>query len=150
MGEVIAFRPKPAPVAADELSEIVAWLKPAADWWTGRMQIEVAYHFYMTADYRRILTGREFGEGSPEAARAKQANAEAEHVWRVECLKQVFIPAQHVRHLRWKQDWLRRHGGGTSETALAIARDEAALVDRVHLAKRQQAGRKASRAAVLS
>ncbi|UDL87973.1 hypothetical protein LGH82_22810 [Mesorhizobium sp. PAMC28654] len=136
-------------MVADELTAITAWLNPPSDWWTGRMEIEAAYHFYMTFDYRRILTSREFGQESPEAAKAKQAVREAEHVWRVQCLKQVFIPAQCVRHLRWKQDWLRRHGGGTPETALAIARDEAALVDRIHLAKRQQAGRKANRKAVL-
>jgi hypothetical protein len=71
-------------------------------------------------------------------------------VWQIECLKQIFIPAECVRHLRWKQEWLRRNGGGSPETALAIARDEAALAGRLEIVGRQQAGRKANRKAVLS
>jgi hypothetical protein len=45
MGEVVAFRPKAAPLVTDELAEITGWLKPANCWRTGRMQIEPAHHF---------------------------------------------------------------------------------------------------------
>jgi len=142
MGEVVAFRPRPAPVVVDELAEIIAWLKPAGRWWTGRMQIELAHHFHMMADYRRILAADAFGRESDEAIKAGALAEKAFHAWRVECLKQVFIPAKCIRHLRWKQDWLRRHGGGTSETALALTRDEAALAERLEVVGRQQASRR--------
>lgn len=138
MGEVVQFRPRPT---KDELAEVIAWIKPASDWWTGRMQIELAYHVRMTADFRRILLAHELGRESPEAVESSRLAEKAFQAWRVECLKQIFIPAEAVRHLRWKQDWLQRHGGGSPETALAIARDEAALVDRLGLVRRQQAGR---------
>lgn len=141
MGEVVQFCLRPAPGAKDELAELLVWIKPASDWWTGRMQIELAHHFRMTADFRRILVAHALGKGSPEAAEASRLAEKAFQAWRVECLKQGFIPAEAVRHLRWKQDWLRQHGGGTPETALAIARDEAALVDRLGAVARQQAGR---------
>ncbi|TJX12642.1 MAG: hypothetical protein E5W21_36705, partial [Mesorhizobium sp.] len=61
MGEVVQFRPRPAPDVKDELAELVAWIKPASDWWTGRMQIELARHAYFAADYRRLLAGRQYG-----------------------------------------------------------------------------------------
>lgn len=146
MGEVVQFV---RPQRPDELAEIIAWIKPASNWRSGQMQISLAYHFYMTADYRRILACDAHGRESTEALACSAATEQAYNVWWVECLKQIFIPAGCVRHLRWKQDWLRRHRGGSPETALAIARDEAALVDRIELHKRQQAGRKANRAAVL-
>lgn len=150
MGDVVAFRPKAAPVVVDELAEITAWIKPASDWRTGRMQIELAYHFRMTADFRRILAVDAHGRESREAIQASELAEEAFRAWQIEGLKQVFIPAECVRHLRWKQDWLQRHGGGTPETALAIARDEAALAERLEIIGRQQAGRKANRKAVQS
>lgn len=145
MGEVVQFVP---PARPNELAEIIAWIKPASDWRTGQMQIALAYHFYMTADYRRILASGAHGKESTEALASSAATERAFNVWRVECLKQIFIPADCVRHLRWKQAWLRQHGGSTPETALALARDEAALADRLQAVARQQAGRKASRKAV--
>jgi hypothetical protein len=55
----------------------------------------------------------------------------------------MFIPAKTVRHLRWEQKWLAKLGGtGCKEIALAIARDEAALADRLGLIARQQPGRR--------
>ncbi|PBB96472.1 hypothetical protein [Mesorhizobium sp. WSM3862] len=147
MGEVIQFRLRPEQGIKDELAELIAWIKPASNWRTGQMQIALAYHFYMTADYRRILACDAHGRESKEALACSAATERASNVWRVECLKQIFIPAECVRHLRWKQDWLQRHGGGSPQTALAMARDEAALVDRIDLARRQQAGRQANRRA---
>ncbi|PZV35987.1 hypothetical protein B5V02_22400 [Mesorhizobium kowhaii] len=148
MGEVIAFRPKPPPVG--ELDELIAWLKPAADWRTGRMQIELAHHFRMMTDWRRMLAADAHGRESPEATAERDLADEAFKAWQIECLKQMFIPAECVRHLRWKQEWLRRNGGGSPETALAIARDEAAFAGRIELHSRQQATRKANRLAVPS
>ncbi|MER9533062.1 hypothetical protein NKI89_25095 [Mesorhizobium sp. M0309] len=145
MGVVLAFRPKPAP--AGELDELIAWLKPAADWRTGRMQIELAFHFRMTADFRRILATDAHGRESPEALAEHELADKAFKAWRIECLKQIFIPARCVRHLRWKQEWLRKNGGGCPETALAIARDETTFAGRVALHSRQQATRKANREA---
>lgn len=142
MGEVVAFRPRPVPAVKDELAELTAWLKPASDWWTGRMQIEMAKGLHMAADYRRLLVTKEQGKESSAAIEAGEIAEKAFRAWRIEGLKQVFIPAQCVRHLRWKQEWLRRHGGGTSETALALARDEAALAERLEVVGRQQAGRR--------
>lgn len=150
MGEVIAFRPKPAPVVTDELAEITTWLKPAKDWRTGRMQIELAFHFRMVADFRRILAIDTHGRESHEAIETRELAEKAFQAWRVEGLKQVFIPAERVSHLRWKQDWLQRNGGGTPETALAISRDEVALAGRLEAVGRKQAGRRANRKAVLS
>jgi hypothetical protein len=133
MGEVIAFRPKPAPVMTNELAEITAWLRPASDWWMGRMQTEMAFHYYKLVDHRRLLLMRQHSLDSFVYREAVALTREAEKLWRIECLKQVFIPATTVRHLRWKEDWLRRNGGGTPETALAIARDEAAFAGRIEL-----------------
>ncbi|WP_156941314.1 hypothetical protein [Mesorhizobium sp. LNJC405B00] len=124
------------------MAEITTWLKPASNWRIGRMQIELAHHLYMVADYRRILVADNCGRESPEHMDASKLSDKAEHAWRIECLKQIFVPAEHVRHLRWKQDWLKQHGGGTPETALAIARDETALADRLSIVARQQAGRR--------
>ncbi|CAN7597079.1 hypothetical protein LJR234_004600 [Mesorhizobium amorphae] len=146
MGEVVAFRPKAAPVVVDELAEIIASIKPAGDWWTGHIQIQMAHHFRMTADFRRMLAGAAHGLESVEATGASELAAKAFRVWQIECVKQMFIPAECVRHLRWKQDWLRRNGGGTPETALAIARDEAALAERLEVVARQQAGKAARKA----
>ncbi|RWL45322.1 MAG: hypothetical protein EOR60_15390 [Mesorhizobium sp.] len=132
MGEVIQFVPKaPAIVPADELAEIIAWIKPAKNWRIGQMQIALAYHHYMTADYRRILASDAHGKDSAAAKEHAELSRRAFRVWNVECLKQVFIPAACVRHLRWKEDWLKRHGGGTPETALAIDRDKDALAGRL-------------------
>lgn len=150
MGEVIAFRLKSASVAQDDLAETIDWIKPATDWWTGSMQIELARHAYLLADFRRLLLYREHGRDS-EAGRAAWAlSAKAFEAWRLAGLRQIFIPAQAVRHLRWKQNWLRQHGGGSPETALAIARDEAALADRLEAVARQQAGRKARQRGALA
>lgn len=126
MGEVVAFRPRPAPVVADDLAEIVDWIKPASDWWTGSMQIQLAYHAYMLADYRRVIVYREHGRHTDAGRAASELTEKARNAWLLAGLRQIFIPAKAVRHLRWKQEWLRRHGS-TPETALAIARDEAAL-----------------------
>ncbi|RVA13019.1 hypothetical protein EN939_19590 [Mesorhizobium sp. M7A.F.Ca.CA.002.05.1.1] len=148
MGEVVYFRPKPPP--SGELDELIAWLKPASDWRTGRMQIELAYHFRMTADFRRILATDTHGKDSAEAVFQRDLADKAFKAWQIQCLKQVFIPARCVRDLRWKEDWLRRNGGGSPETALSVARDEAAFAGRIELHSRQQATRKANRKAVRS
>lgn len=150
MGEVVAFRPRPAPIAKDDLAEIIDWVKPASDWWTGSMQIEIARHAYLLADYRRLMLYREHGRGSEEAKAAGELSAKAFEALRLAGLRQVFIPAKAVRHLRWKQEWLRQHGGGTPETALAIDRDERALADRLKAVARQQAGRKANQRSALA
>jgi|GEM_PF-6738843 len=150
MGEVVAFRPKPAPVVKDELTEIIDWIKPATDWWTGSMQIEVARHAYLLADFKRLLLYREHGKDSEAGKAAGELSAKAFEAWRLAGLRQVFIPAKVVRHLRWKQNWLRQHGGGTPETGLAIARDEAALAHRLKAVARQQAGRKANQRGALA
>ncbi|RWI95474.1 MAG: hypothetical protein E5X33_10935 [Mesorhizobium sp.] len=141
MGEVVQFVPRPR---SNELAELIAWIKPASDWRTGQMQIALAYHFYMTADYRRILARGAHGKDSTEALACSVATEQACNLWRAECLKQMFIPARTVRHLRWKQEWLRVHGAGARKlTASALARDEVALADRLAVVRRQQAGRKA-------
>ncbi len=142
MGEVVAFRPKPAPVVADELAELTAWLKPASDWWTGWMQIEMAKGLHMAADCRRLLVAREQGKESSAAVEASEIAEKAFRDWEVQCLRQLFIPARYVRHLRWKQEWARIHCGGIREIGLALARDEAALARRLEVVGRQQAGRR--------
>ncbi|RUV00542.1 hypothetical protein EOA79_20275 [Mesorhizobium sp. M1A.F.Ca.IN.020.03.2.1] len=147
MGEVIPFRPKPVPVVTDEFTAIIDWIKPPADWWTGQMQIQLAHHAYMFADYRRIMLCRGHGKDSPEAQEARDITRRAFSAWRMAGLRQIFIPAECVRHLRWKQEWLRRQGGAP-ETALAIARDQAALADRIEAAQKAVASRQATRKAV--
>lgn len=137
MGEVVQFRLRPQ---KDELAEVIAWIKPAGDWWTGRMQVELARHVYGAADYRRILAGREYAKEDAVYIEAKEFARAANELYRTQCLKQIFIPADCVRHLRWKQDWLRRHGGGTPETALAIARDEASLASRLQAVAGRKGG----------
>ncbi|WP_434723027.1 hypothetical protein [Mesorhizobium sp. RIZ17] len=142
MGEVVAFRLRPAPVVKDDLAEIIDWIKPASDWWTGSMQIQLSYHAYMLADYRRVIIYREHGRHTDAGRAASELTDKARKAWLLAGLRQIFIPAEAVRHLRWKQNWLRQHGGGTPETALAIASDEASLVDRLQAVARQQAGRR--------
>ncbi|MDX8438379.1 hypothetical protein [Mesorhizobium australafricanum] len=143
MGEVVQFVPRRRP---DVLAELVAWIKPASNWRAGQMHIALAFHFYMTADYRRILACDAHGRESTEAVACSTATEQAFNIWRAECLKQMFIPAKTVRHLRWKQEWLRRNGAGVRKlTAPALARDEVALADRLAIVSRQQAGRKAVR-----
>jgi hypothetical protein len=73
------------------------------------MQIEPAHHFHMAAGYRRILTADVHGRESREATDAREPAEKSFLAWQIEGLKQVFVPAECVCHLRWKQDWLRRH-----------------------------------------
>ncbi|MER8447150.1 hypothetical protein NKH52_28605 [Mesorhizobium sp. M1066] len=108
MGEVVAFRPKAPRLITDEPAEITGWLKPANCWRTGRMQIEPAHHFHITADYCRILAADAHRREGREATDASEP-AEFFRAWQIEGLKKVFVPAECVRHLHWKQDWLRRH-----------------------------------------
>ena len=155
MGEVISMAEfakaraaLAAPAGKNELAEIIAWLEPAEDWWTGTMQIELADSFRMVADYRRILAGAKFGRDSEEYLEAKQTADKMFHARRVQGLKQMFIKAPALRHLRWKQKWVAKHGGSSCrEIRMAIARDEAALADRIAAVARQQAGKARPKAA---
>jgi hypothetical protein len=63
----------------------------------------------MTADYRRILAADVHGREGREATDARELAEKSFRAWQIEGLKQVFVPAECVRHLLWKQDWLRRH-----------------------------------------
>jgi hypothetical protein len=150
MGVVVSladFR-KPVPAVVDELAEVIALLKPADDWWTGRMQMQLADAYRNVADYRRILVAKKFGRESREHATAKEQLAKAFDTWRTVCLKQIFIPAPTVGALRQKQEWVaRNHGEECPEIRLALARDEAALASRFAGVARQQAGKARAKAA---
>lgn len=128
--------------ATDEFEETVAWLKPHSDFHTGWLNVQKLDHERLAVDYERTIIYRTHGIESPKCWDARKASRAAEKAWREQCLKQMFIPATAVRHLRWKQDWARRNGASDHPLiVIAISRDEAALAVKLAAVSRQQAAR---------